>query len=540
MDSIRPRSLTDYIKAARRRKLLIATPALMLIVASFIAIKQIPNIYESSTFIIVESPQSDGGSERSPIDVSRRLATIRQQVTSRTRLEGLIESHGLYEELKETGEPADRIISRMRSDIEVDVNSTRPEVTEGFTISYRSRDPETSQTVTAALADQLIAENVQAMASQASGEISILQKRAGELSGQLHDLEQRSPWLISLKEDSPLPPPAGGSRSVQPSLDAIRSQQMTLGALKDQQYKLQQQMADVDRRIAEQRAIVERQKKSAVPRDNPTYGALVAKRAELQGIRENYVKQQGLTDKHPRVIAVDEQIASINRAIAELAKQDQGITTQTAEERELRALESERNRYKIELEVAGREIDRVLANPPQNRIAASAGAAVASGVPRDAGSARMAQDYLGLKQNYKEVIGKLQDAQLKLQTIGSAHAEQFRVLDQANLPQLPVSPNRRLLFLVAAAAGLAVGLCFGLAAELRRLPTLQDARDVEYYAKLPLLASIPLTESPKEQRLHAWSMWLKFALCTAAATAITAVLAKAFVVTNLFNLIGKK
>ena len=539
MNSIRPRTLTDYVKAARRRKLLIAGPALIVIIASFIAIRQIPNIYESSTFIIVESPQSDSANEHSPIDVSRRLATIRQQVTSRTRLEGLIDTHALYSDLKELGEPADRVIARMRSDVDVEVNSTRPEVTDGFTISYRSRDPQSAQAVTAALADQLIAENVQAMASQASGEISILQKRSSELSSQLHELEQRAPWLISLKEDSP--PPAVGpvGRWAQPSLDALRSQQMTLGTLKDQQYKLQQQIADADRRIAEQRTIVDRQKKSGGARDNPTYGALVAKRAELQGIRDNYVKQQGLTDKHPRVIAVDDQIASINRTISDLARQDQGAGSQTAEERELRALESERNRYKIELEVVGREIDRHLANPPQTRTASVADAA-STGVPRDAGSARMAQDYLGLKQNYKEVTARLQEAQLKLQTIGSANAEQFRVLDQANLPQLPVSPNRRLLFLIAAVAGLAIGACFGLAAELPRLPTLQDARDVEHYTKLPMLAAIPLTESPKEQRLHAWTQWLKVALGTAAAAAVTIGLAKVFILTNLFNLIGKK
>src|SRR5436853_7888807 len=101
MSSIRPRTLTDYVKAARRRKLLIAGPALIVIIASYIAIRQIPNIYETSTFRIVESRHRDSANEHSAIDVSRRLATIRQNETSRPRPEGLIDPHDLAADSEE-------------------------------------------------------------------------------------------------------------------------------------------------------------------------------------------------------------------------------------------------------------------------------------------------------------------------------------------------------------------------------------------------------------------------------------------------------
>ncbi len=319
MDSLRPRNIADYFRAVRRRKLALIVPALIVIVASAIAIKQLPNVYVSSTFILVESQQGEGFSER---DLSRRLTTIQQQVSSRTRLEEIIGKHNLYQDQLAKNAPVEQVIDDMRQAIDVNVNSSEEHTTNAFSISYRAEDPETARLVTSELANGLIEENIKAMESQASGEADVLRQRAAELSAQLHDLEQKGPWLMNLKEDTPIAPASSGSRGGGGvSLEAVRSQQMSIENLKDQQYKIQQQMADLERRIAEQRQVVEQQKKTAPLRDNPTLGALIAKRAELQGSKDNLINQQELTDKHPRVIAVNDQLASLNRAIAEARQQ---------------------------------------------------------------------------------------------------------------------------------------------------------------------------------------------------------------------------
>jgi succinoglycan biosynthesis transport protein ExoP len=540
MDSLRPRTLIDFLRALKRHKLLVAVPALVVIVASIITIKRMPNIYESSTFILVESPQGEGSSESSHIDISRRLSTVQQQVTSRTRLESIIAKYGLYRDMAQQGLPSDIIIEEMQKDISVRVNSTRPEVTDAFTISYRAHDPETARKVAAELADQLIAENIQALKSNASGEAEVLRQQAAELASRLREMEQKAPWLLTLREDAPVAPPKATARSATSSVAAMRLEQMAIETLKDQQYKLQQQINDVERRLAAQRQIVERQKKAAVPRDNPAYGALVAKRAELQGQRWYYINQQGYTEKHPRVIAIDQQIAEITREIANLTKQDAGAILQTPEERELMALESERNRLRIDLEVVGREITRRISNPPPRAADASASPAAISASPREAGAGRLAQEYLGLKQSYKSMLAKLQDAELKQQTIGSAKVEKFRVLDQANLPQVPVSPNRQLLALISIALGLAVGAVFGLVPEVRRLTSLRDAEDVEYYTGLPLLAAIPRTLSPSERKREKQKAILQSVFATALAAAATFALVKLPLLVELFSLLNKK
>lgn len=538
MDSIRPRNLADYLRIARRRTPLIVITALVITIASVIAIKRLPSLYESSTFIIVESPKGEGSGERTSLDLSRRLTTIHEQVASRTRLEEIINRYDLYRQMRSRGTRIDDVTSKMRGDINVDVNSSGEKSTDAFTISYRADTPEVAQTITAELANQLIADNIAAMQSYASGEADVLRQRATEISTQLRDLEEKDPWLLSLKEDAPLAPPTGGPRNMGPSLDAMRASRMTIEALKDQQYKLQQQIADIEQRIAQQRQIVDQQKKTAPIRDNPTYAALIAKRAEFQGQRDNLVNRQELTEKHPRVAAINDQIAAIDRQIAELKKQDAGAASQTAEMRELASLESERNRLKTELEVTNRAIDRQVANPP---VTASAPSTPAMPVQqRSAGSARLAQDYLGLKQTYKEVLSKLQDAELKRQTIGNDKVEQFRVLDQANLPQLPVWPNRRLMAIIALGAGLAVGIGFALLLEMRRFASLQDAKDVEHYTRLPLLAAIPLTVTHAEKKRAARRARMKVALGAVIAVVATFALTQIFIITNVFAMIGRR
>src|SRR5690349_18683733 len=111
MDSIRHRSLTEYLAALRRHKLAIIIPAMVVMVASAIAIKMLPNIYESSTFIMVESPQGERNAEKSLPDLSQRLGNIRQQVTSRSRLESVINKFDLFRKQREKGERADDLLA---------------------------------------------------------------------------------------------------------------------------------------------------------------------------------------------------------------------------------------------------------------------------------------------------------------------------------------------------------------------------------------------------------------------------------------------
>jgi len=308
---------------------------------------------------------------------------------------------------------------------------------------------------------------------------------------------------------------------------------MTIEGLKDQQYKFQQQLLDVERRISEQRQIVEQQSRGSALRDNPTYAVLITRRTELQGQRDTLINRQDLTDKHPRVLAINDQIEAINRQIEELRRQDAALVGQSPEARELASLTSERNRLKIELEVTGRELAR------RSSIQSISPAPEPQPVRREMTTSKLAPEYLGLKRNQKEVAAEIQGLEARSREDVGASV-QLRLLQPADLPVRPISPDRTLLIAVAGILGLVLGAVFVLFAESTRFNSLEDARDVEYYTRLPLLATIPKTTTAHDRRIARWRANARIFLGSACAVAITFGLTKFFIAADIFSLITKK
>lgn len=521
MNSHRRRSIAEYSRAAWRRRLAIILPALILASATGLALRERPGVYESTARMCV-APTSTGAAS----DLSMRLNQFRQQLNSREILEELIT-------INEFGaEPSPAGLSQMSRRISVEPDAGGDGQPGAFTVSFRASDPEKARAATDQLALRLVTPGSREPASAVSG-AAILRKRAADLSLQLRRLEEKDPWLTSARSDLSFIKLSQSAGTSEPSIESTRAQQMAIEGLKDQQYKIQQQLTDAERRITAQRQIIEQQKKGSILRDNPTYAVLIAKRTELQGQRDTLLNRQELTDKHPRVLAINDQIAAINRQIEEL-RQDAVAVNQSPEARELAALESERNRLKLDLEITGRELVRRSATP-----ATPAAAPDSSRVRRSAAASKLADEYFSLKRAYQETTNELQLADTKLQRTDGASAE-VRVLEPATLPQQPASPNRLLMIGIAAGIGLGLGAAFTLFAESRRFATLLNAADVEYYTRLPLLAAIPRTAAATERRRARWRAVGRAALATATSGLAIFALSRIFIAADIFALIVRK
>ncbi len=534
MNSARPRNLRDLVRMAHRHKMALILPALVITVACGLAIWLMPVEYMSSAAIFAEPSKTAGRSNQAP---DLLLTHLRQQATDRAAIIKLIDRQDLFRQAGDKGINQESMIADVRVHIGVDLESVRDQQGSAFRISFRAPGPETARRVTADLVDRIISEGIHDDLPGASAEVDALRKRTNELSSKLRELEGRGPWLSGVKQL--IQPSAGSSapRSSQPSVEALRTQQMNVESLKDQKYKLEQQIADSDKRIAAQRQIVDSQKKTSAPRDNPTYALLISRRTELQGQRNNLLNRQELTDKHPRVLAITDQIAAINTQLEELRKQDASALSQTPEARELLALESERRKMQLELEVTGREISRRTSNPQPLRPPT---APPSRPLIQSSGSTRLSQEYRILKQDYDDSVEKLKDAQSRQEAGGGAKMPRFRLSEPASLPQNPYDPGRLLLGLLAAAIGLAVGACFVFLLDLRRHRTIQDAGDVEYYTRLPMLAAIPATLAPTERQQIEQRSRMLLAAGVAGAVVATVALTKLLIVTELFTRIGNR
>lgn len=155
----RQRKMSQYARIALKRKWMIILPMLAIGLAIGFVVFRLPDIYESSTLIVVK-PSTLPNSVVPMITketLTRELASISQVVTSRSSLQPLVEKYDLYKEERRRGEAMEVIIDEMRKGIKVAViNASRNDITNAFNITYRGRDPKTTQAVAAELASKYV------------------------------------------------------------------------------------------------------------------------------------------------------------------------------------------------------------------------------------------------------------------------------------------------------------------------------------------------------------------------------------------------
>ena len=61
MESLRPRHLTEFFEILWRRKKLIALMVVAVLIATYLVIRRVPNLYESRALVVVNLRNDDQG-----------------------------------------------------------------------------------------------------------------------------------------------------------------------------------------------------------------------------------------------------------------------------------------------------------------------------------------------------------------------------------------------------------------------------------------------------------------------------------------------
>lgn len=473
MSSLRPRSLAEYAGVLWRRKLLIILTAAVMLAATLLVIKRLPNIYESRALIAIAGTHHEDGRQAAAAEVS----FVTQQLQSRALLVPLIERHGLYPGLSNDAQIAQLIKS---FELETRQRNFHPPSPESVVVRFRHSDAAVAKRVLDDVV-ALFARTNEGVSQQAAEEVRAIGSKIAVIEGQLRQ--------------------NGARRSVRgPAYDygAIRAERRTAAAsvetLKDRQYVLERQIAEQQRQIAEQQQLV----KTAPPSNQSgAAGALLVRKAELEAQLKDYATQY--TEKNPKVVLARQQLAEVNNQLAQLnASNGEQVVTNSGEARELRALERELARLRTEYEVTQRELTRrqqTVSTLPE--VGWSTAPMVAS-EPSDAAGGGTAE--IGyLQSRYVALLDKHDRMQLALAAPTERGLTPFRLIDPPNLPQLPVGPNRDKLKMIALALAVIFGLGAAVAVEGPRLRLIQNRRDAEYYLGAPVVALIPETLTPVER-----------------------------------------
>ena len=109
------------------------------------------------------------------------------------------------------------------------------------------------------------------------------------------------------------------------------------------------------------------------------------------------------------------------------------------------------------------------------------------------------RDYGNIQDIYNSLLDRKLEAELSVNMEKKQKGEQFRILDHARLPEKPISPNVKLMFLMSVAGGLGIGAGIIFLKEFINFSVIQRDDQIETLLDLPILASIPSLEKPGDR-----------------------------------------
>lgn len=504
----------EYFQILLRRKWLILLPTIAIATSIAWVVWRLPNAYESTTLLIVRPPTISPGiiPALSDVDLSQRLNNVGQLVASRSSLEPIILQYDLYREDRDSGEPMELIIDDMRKDIKVEIDKSRNDVTNGFKISFRAREPEVVRAVTSKLADKYVSAQIEATTQSSDQTLKYLEDQLAEAQKQLDEIDhQRLQYMTEHSNSLPSNGPALISQ-----LSGLRDHQKSLisdiGRIKDQRTALNNQLNDLQQQSQIQK---EDTKDLITVKTTMAYGQLRQQKATLEA--EKATMLQTLKPANPDVIKKQAEIDAVKKEmddmVAEAEATDQGRRQRIENTPDLRITSLKSDIQRMDSEAVRQQQALDLTNGQITDIEQRINSLPTSEVALEA----LNREYQTKKVYFDDLLAKKQKAALAAGVDKNAQGEGIQVVDPANLPQRPVAPKRPQLILLGLVAGLGVGLFLAGIFEVPRLLTVQTKEDAEHYTGLPVLISVPDLLTPQEAR----RLPLRRALLLAAGIALT-------------------
>jgi polysaccharide chain length determinant protein (PEP-CTERM system associated) len=530
----RPRRINEYARIAWKRKWLIILPAIAVTMAIGLVVFKLPNTYESATLIVVKPSTLPNSVVPTVTDetLTRELTSITQVVTSRSSLQPLLEKYDLYKTEKLRGDPMEMLIDRMRKDIHVEVNTSRNDITNGFNITYRGRDPKTTQAVTAELASKYINEQTKGTINAGTSAKQFIEQQVNQAKEELDGIDRtRLDWLQ--KNISNLP---SQSQALVGRLSGLHEEQKAriaeIGRLRDLGAAYRSQLGDLAKQYDQE--IVQVAETTTDPKTTLAWAELTRRKSDLEAELQNLLTQY--KPKHPDVTSKQMQIESVKR------EQDLLITEwkQRIEEKKDRLSKLSDPRV-LTLKTNLGLIDADLAR--QQSILDATAAQIAdldhriNEIPNaEVGLEALDREYQTKKLNHDQLLAQQQKISIGAEAASQQQGEGIQVVDPANLPERPVAPKRWQIMGAALGLGLAIGFLLAGLIEVPRLFTIQTTDDAKHYTGLPVLVTIPELLTAQEARAIPRRRKLVMAAGIAATIVCIPALALVLNLTHVFEL----
>ena len=435
-----------------------------------------PAIYESESLLRIKQPQGLGssimteGTENSAnstgVARKERMSTYAEILKSRNVIEPLIEDvanrdkYGKY--------PSYTAFIQH-------VTTTPLKDTEILKVSVSDTDPENAQRTNKAIIDQFLARLTELSHSEKKNTKEFLEGRVAEADNNLTEAENKlQDYQVKHQFVSP-----------EEHLHAL-VERMSGVKKADEENKID--LAEAQARLASVNGQLSDYGISIA--DNTTIKQYNSKLADLEVTRVGYLEKY--TDKHPKMIAINEQIqetkaalnAEIERVASMSAPSDSPVQNALIQDK-----------FKSEAEIA-------VAQSKARALSGVNGRADAelSDIPaKEQGYVRAKRDVDVAQDLYTMLYKRLEEAKIAEVMVPN----EVQLVDTPTLPEAPVKPRRNMVILLAGLLGLALGIAIAVLPELLRR-RINTAADVEHSLGLEVLGSVPDMDAMIEKRKPAF------------------------------------
>lgn len=521
------KNLRYYWEILWARKSYFLWPLLIVFLLSLIVALVLPPTYESSATILIEEQQIAQDFLPSTV-VAQRIQSLTQQILSSSRLMEVIKKYNLYPEMQKS--PGD-IITLLRENITLEPISeefgetaktgkpSKGAMTVAVRLSYRGRNPETVQKVTETLASLYLQENIKLREEQAKFTTKFLEKELGEIKARISTIGQQI-TTFKAKHGDILPELQQFNRAQAERLETeIKQIDAQVQAVQDRKILLGGQLAALNEGVVAKAGPVAMDPISRLAavrvelaglqakfsEDHPDIRKLRREKAELEKMvgrtggsasltgdkisqlkTELADKQGRYSDQHPEILRLKREIAELQR-MPQVSGSFQATDTQPMSPAYYTLMASMKAadvdtqmllKRRADLQLKYRECCRRLEAAPQ-----------------------VEQEYLALTRDYENATAKHQEIMNKLMTARIAEGmeesqkgQKFTLVEAANKPEQPVSPNRPLILLAGLLLGLMAG--GGTVALMEHLDnTIKSADELASLTGLPVLGRIALIKT---------------------------------------------
>ena len=515
----------DYIEFLRKRVWWIAFPALLVGPLGSVLIYKLPNVYVSTTVILIEPQKIDPNFVRNPVSISvqDRLNQIRNKITSSTNLELIVRKFNLFEDqLIRLTEQQKVDLLRKRIQIYVDRPSGGYEQSQVsyFSISYEDKSPHLAQNVTAEVASQFLSEEERQSKEKIVKTSNFIDSQIAEM---LTALEVKKKELSQIRLQNLVNMPFDAATYAK-QLEALETD---ISGVREGVDRWQDKLVSLERDLSSTPQTVTRQVEVSNESDTSepdgsvstpqtispsASGDIISLQAEIDRLK----RTRGYTDEHPDVRKLTKQLENLKSQMQQASQTAvDGSTPRLAAEPVFKTVTSPNPLYRrLTAQVA--QVRRSIESQ-QSKLAGLE--KQKSGLqerltrwPRITQIVSDKTDEINrLEAQYNALKGKQQEARLSVELVNRAQTEQFRIQDPANLPERSEKPDRAKLYLLTWFMALSAGVALGLARDLTD-QSIRTPSDLMMMHPVPLLVSIPTihteAETESARRRHRYLLGL--------------------------------